>query len=193
MTRIGVLALQGAIDPHVQKLRQLNIEVVFVRLPRDLDAIDGLIMPGGESTTMLKLIDFQGLWEPLGEFAKTKSCWGICAGSILLAKSVSHPQQKSLGVMDIDVSRNAYGRQLDSFIAKTQDFDAALTRSKELETVFIRAPRFTRLGPSVLSLVRVDNETVMVRDGRHLASSFHPELSEGLELHAYFINSLKKT
>jgi 5'-phosphate synthase pdxT subunit len=189
VVRVGVLALQGAVEPHKKKLEELGVDVCEVRTEADLARIDALIMPGGESTTMLKLIDHQKLWEALKAFVQTKPVWGVCAGAILLAKSVTSPSQKSLGVIDLTAIRNAYGRQSDSFITEDLEYDPETFKAGDeaLEAVFIRAPRFSDFGPNVQILIRYKGEPVMVRENKVLLSSFHPELSTGHRIHSYFL------
>lgn len=179
--KIGILALQGAVEPHAQHLRKLGAEVVYVRLPQDLQGISGLILPGGESTTMLKLAKQFDLWEPLRAKAQEIPFWGICAGSILMAKSVENPQQESLGVMDIAVRRNAYGRQLESFQQELQ------TESGPQAAVFIRAPKFTGWGKSVRVAGTLNGDAVFLEEGKHMATAFHPELTDNGWFHRRFL------
>lgn len=167
MKKVGILALQGCVEPHLAHFEALNFEVVRVKKPEQLTELSGLVLPGGESTTMLKLIDLFEFQKALSDFAQTRPVWGICAGSILMAKKVSHPDQKSFGWMDIDVERNAYGTQLDSFECELQK-----------ETVaFIRAPRILRVGSRVEVLESLDGQAVFVKQGQLIATTFHPELS----------------
>jgi 5'-phosphate synthase pdxT subunit len=182
--RIGILALQGAVEPHAQHLRKLGAEPVYVRLPHDLEGISGLILPGGESTTMLKLAKQFDLWEPLKERAAEIPYWGICAGSILMAKSVENPNQESLGVMDIAVKRNAYGRQLESFQQELQ------TDSGPQAAVFIRAPKFTSLGRGVHVAGTLAGEAVFLEEGRHMVTAFHPELTDNSWFHQRFLKGV---
>ncbi|WP_135227650.1 pyridoxal 5'-phosphate synthase glutaminase subunit PdxT [Deinococcus fonticola] len=194
MTKIGVLALQGAFREHVQMLRSLGAETREVRLAGELDGLDGLILPGGESTTMCRLMTDFDLWEPVRAFHTSGGAlWGTCAGAILLANTVEGVSphlgaQPSLAVLDVTIQRNAFGRQVDSFVA-----DISV---KGLEgcfpAVFIRAPVFTRVGPDVEVLADWEGQTVLVRQGRVLASSFHPELSEDARLHAVFFELCSK-
>lgn len=182
--KIGILALQGAVLPHQEKLKSIGIESVEVRRAPQLAQIQGIILPGGESTTMIHLLHLNQLWDALREFAAKKPTWGICAGSILLARSVVHPRQESLDVMDISVTRNAYGRQNESFISAL----TPLTDWKEpgVEGVFIRAPRIDALGKNVTPLLAHESEVVMAREGNRLASTFHPELTDNDSVHRYF-------
>ena len=179
--KIGVLAIQGDFDAHRRRLEELGAEVLLVRKPEELEEIEGLIIPGGESTTFLKFLSRGGFLEKLREFVRVKPTFGTCAGAILLAKEVFNPAQEGLGAIDIAVRRNAYGRQLESFIGEV---DSKLGR---IETVFIRAPRIERVGPGVEVLAREGNDPVLVRQGRIMAATFHPELSSDPRVHAEFL------
>ena len=179
--RVGVLALQGDFEAHRKSLERAGADAVEIRTARQLDNIDGLILPGGESTTMLKLLYEEDLFEPLRQFGRQKPIFGTCAGAILLATEVTNPAQRSLGLMDITVERNAYGRQLDSRIV-TLPWNGA-----GIEAVFIRAPIIRRTGPGVLTLVSRDGIPVLVRQGLHVAATFHPELSADARVHGLFI------
>src|SRR5215475_16123773 len=167
--KIGVLALQGDFDAHRRRLEQLGAEVLLVRKPEQFDEIDGLVIPGGESSTFLKLLGKAG-FEKLRQFVKAKPTFGTCAGAILLASEVENPQQAGLGALDIRIRRNAYGRQLESSI-REGNFQGALT-----EMVFIRAPKIERIGPEVEVLGSEGTDPVVVRQGRAMAATFHPEL-----------------
>jgi 5'-phosphate synthase pdxT subunit len=184
---IGVLALQGAYEAHAKALAALGATPKLVRLPEDLSGLNGLIMPGGESTTMLKFLERNDFFTTLQTFVQTTPTFGTCAGAILLAKDVTHPTQKSLAALDITVERNAYGRQNDSVIL------TAPTRvpGAPLEMVFIRAPRITRTGPSVETLATRDGAPVLVRDGHLLAATFHPELSADTRVHRLFLDMIQ--
>ncbi|WP_437366237.1 pyridoxal 5'-phosphate synthase glutaminase subunit PdxT [Inquilinus limosus] len=182
MPRIGVLALQGDVEAHAWALREAGAEPVPVRLPAHLDGLAGLVIPGGESTTLLKLAARDGLLDPLRRFAGTRPVFGTCAGCILLARRVRHPEQDSLGVLDATVERNAYGRQNDSAILETP---TALPGGP-LEAVYIRAPRIAGIGPGVEVLAERDGDPVLVRQGRILAATFHPELSSDRRVHRLF-------
>ncbi len=184
---IGVLALQGAYEAHAQTLRMLGATPKLIRTPEDLEGVAGLIMPGGESTTMLKFLERNGFFEVLQNFVKTTPTFGTCAGAILLASHVEHPAQKSLGALDITVERNAYGRQIDSTILKAE---TALPGGP-LEMVFIRAPRITRVGPGVETLASREGFPVLVRSGHLLAATFHPELSDDLRIHKLFLDLVR--
>jgi 5'-phosphate synthase pdxT subunit len=184
---IGVLALQGAYAAHVKTLQALGATPKLVRTPEELTGIDGLIMPGGESTTMLKFLERHNFFDTLKTFVRTTPTFGTCAGAILLAKEVAHPAQKSLAALDITVERNAYGRQIDSTILTAP----TKLEGGPLEMVFIRAPRITRTGPEVETLATRDDYPVLVRQGNLLAATFHPELSHDLRVHQLFLNLIR--
>lgn len=184
--RVGVLALQGAFIEHELKLRRSGAEPVQVRLPQQLDDLDGLIIPGGESTTIGKLAVSYGLIEPLRAFASRRPTWGTCAGMIFLARDIGVDRQPILGVMDITVNRNAFGRQVDSF---ETDLAIAGLDGGPFHAVFIRAPLVTAAGPGVEILARLaDGRIVAVAQNHLLATSFHPELTDDLRLHQRFLN-----
>lgn len=184
--KIGVLALQGAFIEHAKKLHKLGAEVVEVRLPQDLEGLDGLIIPGGESTTIGKLAVEYGLIEPLQQFAREKPTWGTCAGMIFLAKDIGIDRQPILGVMDIHVNRNAFGRQVDSFEV---DVPISVLGDEPLHAVFIRAPVVTKAEPGVDVLACLpDGRIVAVKQGHLLATAFHPELTSDSRLHQYFLD-----
>src|ERR1700685_1580924 len=177
--QIGVLALQGDFDAHRRRLEELGAEVVLVKKPEQLDEIDGLIIPGGESGTFLKLLGEEG-FEKLKQFVRLKPTFGTCAGAILLATEVENPKQSGLGAIDISIRRNAYGRQLDSSIREGKFLQADGGNKREdspLEMVFIRAPKIERVGPAVKILATEGSDPVAVRPGRVMAATFHPQLS----------------
>ena len=180
---VGVLAIQGDFAAHIRVLRHVGVDAVEIRRSSDLVSLDGLILPGGESTTMLKFIEGEGLNEPITDFARPgKPIFGTCAGAILLARDVYNPSQPSLGLIDIGVERNGYGRQVDSFVA---DIEPALEGGL-LEAVFIRAPKIKRAGPDVEVLGSLNGEPVLVRERNILAATFHPELTEDTRVHRMF-------
>jgi 5'-phosphate synthase pdxT subunit len=179
---IGVLALQGDFDAHRRRLEELGAAVILVRKPEQLDEIDGLVIPGGESTTFLKLLGKEG-FEKLREFVRRHPTFGTCAGAILLADAVLNPAQEGLGALHVTVRRNAYGRQLDSAVREGR----CCLGSGALEMVFIRAPKFEQLGPSVEVLAKDQNDPVLIREGNVLAATFHPELSADLRVHKAFL------
>jgi len=182
--KIGVLALQGDFDAHRKRLEELRAEVVLVKKPSQLDQIDGLIIPGGESSAFLKLLDEDG-FAHLKEFVDEKPTFGTCAGAILLAKEVENPHQTGLGALDITIRRNAYGRQLESSIR-----EGSLAGSP-IEMVFIRAPKIERLGPQVEVLATEGKDPVIVRQGKTMAATFHPELSDDPRVHQAFLNIIQ--
>ena len=189
--RIGVLALQGDVREHVSALRDVGTEPVEVRLPRDLVGLDALILPGGESTTMRKLIDRYGLREPIIALARGGApLYGTCAGMILLAQRIADGEEPVLGLLDITVQRNAYGRQLDSFEA---DLDVPVLGDEPLHAVFIRAPVVSDLGPEVEVLARdPSGRPIAVRQGRILATAFHPELTPDRRVHRLLLESIDR-
>lgn len=184
--RVGVLALQGDFEAHARALQRAGAQPVEVRSAADLENVQGLIIPGGESTTMLKLLEEEKLLEPLRRFGRERPIFGTCAGAILLASGVVNAPQSSLGLMDIDVERNAYGRQLDSRIAKLKPEGL----QEELEAVFIRAPIIRRVGGDAHILARYQGDPVLVEQGRHLAATFHPELTEDSRVHLMFLRKI---
>jgi 5'-phosphate synthase pdxT subunit len=184
---IGVLALQGAYGAHTDALRKLGANPKLVRLPADLDDLDGLIMPGGESTTMLKFLEQRGFFDVLKDFVHKTPTFGTCAGVILLATDVTNPAQKSLGALDVTVERNSYGRQIDSTILQAE----SKLPGGPLEMVFIRAPRITRTGKDVETLATRENDPVLVREGHLLAATFHPELGHDLRVHQLFLDLVR--
>jgi pyridoxal 5'-phosphate synthase pdxT subunit len=183
-TTIGVLALQGDFDAHRKRLEELGADVVLVRKPEQLDNIDGLVIPGGESSTFLKLLGEAGL-EKLKAFVRVKPTFGTCAGAILLAKEVENPPQAGLGAIDISVHRNAYGRQIDSSIRE------GMFQGSPTEMVFIRAPKISRTGKDVEVLATEGNDPVMVRQGNVMATTFHPELSPDNRIHKAFLEIIQ--
>ena len=192
MKKVGVLALQGDFDAHAKAVERAGASPVLVRSAADLDGLDGLIIPGGESTTMLKLLREEQLMEPLREFGRRRPIFGTCAGAILLANEVSSPAQESLGLIDIGVERNAYGRQVDSRIANVTpeaDFQSR-TGPGDMEAVFIRAPIIRRVGSDAKVLVQYGGDPVLVEQGRHIVATFHPELSADPRVHELFLQKL---
>ncbi len=183
--KVGVLALQGAVGPHLGHLAKVGAEPVEVRKPAHLAGLSGIILPGGESTTMIHLLKVNSLWAPLKEFVSVKPSFGVCAGAILLSKKVSHPVQDSLGVLDASIERNAFGRQAESFVAEVEP--TAAWQGDGVEGVFIRAPRFRNLGSGVTPLFCFKGEPVLVQQGKVLAGSFHPELTPSLVIHHFFV------
>ena len=190
MKTVGVLALQGDFEAHRNALERVGARAVEVRTAEQLSACDGLIIPGGESTTMLKLLDAEKLTEPLREFGRVKPIYGSCAGAILLAHDVSRPVQPSLDLIDIGVERNGYGRQIDSRIAKVVVEKKEVEGADDFEAVFIRAPIIRRVGEGVQVLARYSGDPVWVEQGRHMVTTFHPELTDDLRVHRHFVQKL---
>jgi pyridoxal 5'-phosphate synthase pdxT subunit len=185
---IGVLALQGAFDAHARALASLGVTARLIRNPAELANLDGLIIPGGESTTFLKFLERDHFLDALQSFVETTPTFGTCAGAILLAKDVLNPTQHSLAVLDITVERNAYGRQIDSTILTAP----TTIPGGPLEMVFIRAPRITRTGLEVETLASRDGFPVLVRQGHLLAATFHPELSDDTRTHQLFLDLIRQ-
>ena len=181
---IGVLALQGDFEAHRKALERAGAKAVEVRTAAELAGVDGLVIPGGESTTMLKLLDQENLFEPLRRFGETKPVFGTCAGAILLASEVLHPAQPSLGLMDMTIERNAYGRQLDSRIVSLE------IEGQPSEAVFIRAPIIRRVGAEAKVLAKYGNDPVLVEQGRHTVATFHPELGADDRIHRHFVENV---
>jgi len=187
--KVGVLALQGDFDAHRRRLEELGAEVVLVKKPEQLDDIDGLVIPGGESGTFLKLLGEEG-FEKLKQFVRLKPTFGTCAGAILLASEVENPRQNGLGAIDIGIRRNAYGRQIDSSIREGEFLQSSLSNlpASPIEMVFIRAPKIERVGPGVELLATEGADPVAVRQGTAMAATFHPELSDDTRVHQAFLD-----
>lgn len=185
--RIGVLAIQGDYEAHKARLEQLGAEVTLVRKPEQLDGLDGIVIPGGESSTFLNFLTERGFLEKLRDFVSTKPTFGTCAGAILLATNVENPPQASLNALDIRIRRNAYGRQIDSSIREAR----TTLGDKPLEMVFIRAPRIVSTGQKVEVLATENGDPVLVRQGKIMAATFHPELSEDTRVHQEFLKLVK--
>jgi 5'-phosphate synthase pdxT subunit len=184
--KIGVLALQGDFDAHRRRLEELGAEVTLVRNPKDFEGIDGLVIPGGESSTFLKLLGERTL-RKLDEFVHSKPTFGTCAGAIMLAREVENPKQPGLNAIDIAIRRNAYGRQIDSTILES----SSALGGPPLEMVFIRAPRIENVGKDVEVLAKRGDDPVLVRQGKVMAATFHPELSDDQRVHAEFLKLVK--
>jgi 5'-phosphate synthase pdxT subunit len=185
MKTAGVLALQGDFEAHRKAVERAGGRAIEVRTAAELDPCQGLIVPGGESTTILKLLEEENLIEPLRRFAAWKPIYGTCAGAILLAREVTHPAQPSLNLMDISVERNGYGRQIDSRIARVR-----MEQDGDLEAVFIRAPIIRRVGQGARVLARYRDDPVWVEQGRHMVTTFHPELTGDARVHRHFVEKL---
>ena len=184
---IGILGLQGCTVPHLKKLKAIGVDGRRILYADDLDDVDGLILPGGESSTMLKA-ETSGLWEAIHTFSRKKPVWGICAGSILMATKVTNPEQDSLKIMDIDIVRNAYGAQNESFICT---LDLKLDKPQQIEGFFIRAPQISRVGNDVRIRAEHNGNAVLVESDQHIISTFHPELTDSILLHEYFSEKVK--
>ena len=184
--RIGVLAIQGDYAAHAAALEEAGAIPVEVRTPEQLEGLDGLILPGGESTTVLKFLESGGLFQALEKFGASKPVFGTCAGALLLAREVQNPPQRSLGLLDAVVERNAYGRQIDSAILHS---DTKLAGGP-LEMVFIRAPRIAGIGAGVEALAFRDGSPALVRQGSIMAATFHPELSSDRRVHRLFVDAV---
>jgi 5'-phosphate synthase pdxT subunit len=183
---VGVLALQGDVALHMQALSPFDVDVTAVKSPRQLKYLDGLIIPGGESTALLRLCEPIGMLEAMSDFAKAGGAiFGTCAGAILLAKEVTDPIQKSLGLIDITIRRNGFGRQIDSM--ETSGKAAAALGSRSIPLTFIRAPRITAVGPGTEVLAAYDGEPVLVRQKNILAATFHPELQTDRKVYGYWL------
>ncbi len=184
--RVGVLALQGDYHAHQRALTRAGAEAVEVRTASDLEGVDGLVIPGGESSTMIKLLEEEKLLDPLRAFGRERPIFGTCAGAILLSTGITNSAQASLGLMDMEVERNAYGRQLDSRIAhlKPEGMEG------ELEAVFIRAPIIRSVGQDAKILASYQGDPVLVEQGRHLAATFHPELTDDSRVHLMFLRKI---
>lgn len=185
---IGILAIQGDYDAHARAMQDAGAEAILVRRPDQLTGLAGLVIPGGESTTFLKFLERDGFLESLKQFASTRPTFGTCAGCILLAREVLNPTQQSLGLLEITVERNAYGRQIDSSIEMAE---TALPGGP-LEMVFIRAPRIVKRSEKVTVLAERNGSPVLVRQNHLLAATFHPELSAGSRVHQYFLQMIEQ-
>ncbi len=189
--KIGVLAIQGDVREHLRHTRRAGAEAVEIRLPRDLDGTDGLIIPGGESTTIGMLMEEYGLIQAIRDraFSSSYPIYGTCAGLILMAKNVIGKSPARLGLMDIDASRNAYGRQIASFEVP---LEVPALGGAPFPAVFIRAPKIHRMGDGVTALATYNGDVVMAEQGPYLVSSFHPEMSEDIRIHQYFLEKVDK-
>lgn len=182
--QVGILAVQGDFEAHAATLARMGVAYVFVRTPRDLEGVDAVILPGGESTTQWKFLVEEGLDKALlAHAARGAAIFGTCAGAILMARDVYHPAQPSLALADIGVIRNGYGRQLASEVR----YGSAAISPGPIEMVFIRAPIIERIGPEVEVLAKYDGRPVLIRQGRFLLATFHPELTNDNSVHAYFL------
>ncbi|HSM86513.1 MAG TPA: pyridoxal 5'-phosphate synthase glutaminase subunit PdxT [Candidatus Limnocylindrales bacterium] len=184
---VGVLAIQGDYEAHKRRLQELGAEVTLVRKPEQLDLIDAIVIPGGESSTFLNFLAERGFLDKLRDFVSTQPAFGTCAGAILLAKEVENPPQQSLGALDIRIRRNAYGRQIDSSILEA----GTKLGDQPLEMVFIRAPKIVNTGKDVEVLASAGGDPVLVRQGKIMAATFHPELSQDKRVHQEFLKLVR--
>jgi pyridoxal 5'-phosphate synthase pdxT subunit len=182
--KIGVLAIQGDFDAHRRRLEELGAEVVLVRKPEELDEVAGLVIPGGESGAFLRILGEQGM-KKLRDFVRVKPTFGTCAGAIMLAKEITNPAQVGLGALDVRIRRNTYGRQIDSSIREGKFGDAPV------EMVFIRAPKIEKLGAGVEVIATEGDDPVAVRQGKIMAATFHPELSQDTRIHQAFLDLVR--
>lgn len=188
MACIGILAIQGDFEKHKQAISKLGEEAVLVRTKAELDSCEGLIIPGGESTTLTNLLKKHGLWDEIRVFASARPIFGTCAGLIILAARVNKNHVQTLGLIDITVERNAYGRQVNSFI---DDVEININGTeKHFEGVFIRAPRIVELGKGVVPLAHHNQDVVMAEQDNILVATFHPELTDDLLVHRYFVEKV---
>ena len=192
MPKIGILAIQGDVKEHTLVLNKIGAEVVEVRLPDELEGLDGLVIPGGESTTIIQLIDLYDLRKPLiSKIQAGMPAWGTCAGMVVLAGSLIDEKPDPLHLMDIEVSRNAFGAQINSFETFISVKDIG---EPKIRAVFIRAPVVTKVGKNVEIMAKLENDIpVCVRDGNMLATAFHPELTQDTRIHQYFVDLANKS
>ena len=186
--KIGVLALQGGFDLHKKIFNILNVESALVKYPKQLSACNGLVIPGGESTSMSKQIQKYDFYRPIKSFAKKNPVFGTCAGLILMSSYVSDPKIEQLDLLNIEVERNSWGRQINSF---SKSFDVKLKNKINYDGVFIRAPKITSVKNNVKILAEIENEPVFIQDKIHLGAAFHPELTRDTRIHEYFISLVK--
>ena len=190
MNIIGILALQGDFEKHEQKIIELGGTPLRVKTRNELSRCDGLVIPGGESTTLIKLMKKHDMWTAVIEFGKKMPVYGTCAGCILAAKEILDLQQDSLQLIDISIQRNAYGRQIDSFIDDIQILTNGQMNS--MEGIFIRAPKIKRIGENVTPLAWHNDDIILAEEGNVLVGTFHPELTDDLRVHEYFLNKVRK-
>jgi pyridoxal 5'-phosphate synthase pdxT subunit len=192
---IGILALQGDFKAHQDAFSRLDVSTRFIRKPSEMNGLSGLVLPGGESSTFLKLLESEGLWEPVAKFSKSHPVFGTCAGAILMADQVENPSQPCFGLIRMTMRRNAYGRQLSSSIRHadaSKELNMGRKPGAALEAVLIRAPIITHVGSEVQVLATMDGQPVAVRQGQYLATTFHPELTTDTRLHRYFHRMVSK-
>ena len=192
MKKVGVLSLQGDFAAHGAAVERAGALPVYVRERSQLGEIDGLILPGGESSTMLKLLHYENLFDDVVDYGRRKPMFGTCAGAILMARDVTNPAQESMGLMDIEVERNAYGRQVDSRVVELEaepEFEQRTSPGK-LEAVFIRAPIIRRAGQGIHVLAEYAGDPVLIEQGQYLVATFHPELTKDARVHSLFLEKL---
>lgn len=193
---VGVLALQGAFNKHAEMMRALGVKAIEVRTPEDLKNCDALIIPGGESTTIMKQMKFIGFIDAFRAFAKQKPVFGTCAGLILMSHDIISDTMQPFNLLDITVERNAFGRQAESFQTEVDFFpkkNVEKSTSQKLKAMFIRAPRIRRTGSDVHILASYEGEPILVQQGHHLGATFHPELTTDNSVHAYFLKMIKQS
>jgi len=192
---VGVLALQGGFSKHLDMLRSLGVKAIEVRRPEELALCDGLVLPGGESTVIMKQLDFSQLRQPLTLFSKNKPLFGTCAGLIVISQEIlQSPLQSPMvpfGLLDVSVERNAFGRQIESFAAAIE-VSSEISSKRSVSAIFIRAPRIKRCGVDVQVLAAYEGEPVLVQQGFHLGATFHPELTVDNSIHAYYLELVKR-
>lgn len=189
---VGILALQGDFELHQKMIEKLDVKSILVKNPGDLEKCDGLIIPGGESTTFMHLIDKIGLKDAISEFLKSKPVFGTCAGSIILSgKVIGETRYETFKAIDIEIQRNAYGRQIDSFVDEIKLSGEIDKNNPVFEGVFIRAPKFIKLGEGVKPLAYHNQDVVMAESGNILVATFHPELTDDTRIHQYFLSKIK--
>lgn len=191
MTTIGVLALQGAFSKHMMMLESIGVQALDIRKPIELSLCDGLIIPGGESTTMMRQVGFINLEESIKEFAKTRPVFGTCAGLILMSQEIIGDVMEPFGLLNVSVERNAFGRQYESFSVNLSASLGAV-KPQTIAAFFIRAPRIRSCGPHVEVLAAYEHEPVLVKQGFHLGATFHPELTHDTSIHHYFMELVKQ-
>jgi 5'-phosphate synthase pdxT subunit len=190
MVTVGVLALQGAYSKHIEMLKSLNVNAIEVRTSEDLAKCDALIIPGGESTTILKQMNFIGIYDKLKKFATHKPVFGTCAGLILMSEKILGSDMPSFGLLNVKVERNAFGRQSDSFVIDVQIKLNKKNPATTFPAIFIRAPRIKSISEDVEVLATFDGEAILVRQGHHLGATFHPELTDDISIHRFFLSLL---
>ena len=185
--KIGILALQGNFDQHKKMFDLLGIDNIFIRYSSDVEKCDAIVIPGGESTTMSKQIDRNNLRHVLKEYSKTNSLFGTCAGMILLSSNNESKNLQPLGIMDFTINRNAYGKQIESF---SDDLQLNFSDATDFHAVFIRSPKVSKIGKNIKILAKYKKQPVMITDGRHFVTTFHPEIGSDIRIHNYFMEQI---